>query len=85
MEGRKSQTEVFEDARDVNDMVEMKRFKRNSELHHDYVAQEALGGTTDDLGASYWRSPRFMGTLLVSHVYSASGQGTNLPSTQEAD
>lgn len=68
MEGRKSQTEIFENTGDVDNMVNLNRLKRNSELHHDYVAQEALGGTTDDLGASYWRSPRFMGTLVVSNA-----------------
>ncbi len=33
-------------------------------LHHDHVADEAIGGRAKDLGASYWRSRKFMGTLI---------------------
>ena len=35
-------------------------------LHHDRVAEEALGGHTADLGRMYFRSPGFVGTLTVS-------------------
>jgi hypothetical protein len=35
-------------------------------LHHDHVAQEALGGRTADLGKSYFRSVNFIGTVIVS-------------------
>ena len=46
---------------------EQRNSKKVSEaLHHDHVAQEAIGGQAQDLGASYWRSPKFLGTLVVS-------------------
>jgi hypothetical protein len=35
-------------------------------LHHDHVAQEALGGTTGDLPKGYYRSAGFIGTVVVS-------------------
>jgi hypothetical protein len=35
-------------------------------LHHDHVAEEALGGTSSDLPKGYYRSPGFIGTVVVS-------------------
>lgn len=35
-------------------------------LHHDTVAPEAIGGTTDDLPANYYLSARFLGTLVAT-------------------
>ncbi|RII22001.1 hypothetical protein CUC08_Gglean001175 [Alternaria sp. MG1] len=37
-------------------------------LHHDHVAQEALGGHTADLGKSYFTSINFIGTV-VKYAY----------------
>jgi hypothetical protein len=34
-------------------------------LHHDHVAEEAIGGHTADLGAPYFRSVNFIGTVVV--------------------
>jgi len=34
-------------------------------LHHDHVAEEALGGHTADLGKSYFTSINFIGTVIV--------------------
>lgn len=34
-------------------------------LHHDHVAEEAIGGTTADLGKSYFTSVSFIGTVIV--------------------
>lgn len=38
---------------------------RNHGLHHDHVAEEALGGRTADLGKSYFTSINFIGTVIV--------------------
>lgn len=38
---------------------------RNHGLHHDHVAEEALGGRTADLGKSYFTSMNFIGTVIV--------------------
>jgi hypothetical protein len=38
----------------------------DTSLHHDHVDEEAIGGHTADLGASYYRSVNFVGTVLVS-------------------
>jgi hypothetical protein len=35
-------------------------------LHHDHVADEAIGGHTTDLGAPYFKSVNFIGTVTVS-------------------
>ena len=35
-------------------------------LHHDHVAEEAIGGHTADLGKSYFTSMNFIGTVIVS-------------------
>jgi hypothetical protein len=34
-------------------------------LHHDRVAEEALGGHSNDLGKSYFTSINFIGTVIV--------------------
>jgi|TARA_R110002003_G_scaffold250_2_gene17736 hypothetical protein len=34
-------------------------------LHHDHIAEEALGGHTADLGKSYFTSLNFIGTVIV--------------------
>jgi hypothetical protein len=34
-------------------------------LHHDHIAEEAIGGHTADLGRSYFTSPSFIGTVIV--------------------
>lgn len=36
------------------------------ELHHDVVADEALGGQSRDLGKRYFMSQGFIGTVVVS-------------------
>jgi hypothetical protein len=40
-------------------------------LHHDHIAEEAIGGHTADLGRSYFTSPSFIGTVIVCtyHVF----------------
>ena len=38
---------------------------RSHGLHHDLVAEEALGGRTADLGKSYFTSINFIGTVIV--------------------
>lgn len=35
-------------------------------LHHDHIADEAIGGHTADLGKSYYTSLNFIGTVIVS-------------------
>jgi hypothetical protein len=35
-------------------------------LHHDHIAEEALGGHTGDLPEGYYRSIGFIGTVVVS-------------------
>ena len=35
-------------------------------LHHDAVAPEAIGGRYQEMPAKYYRSPAFIGTLIVS-------------------
>ena len=35
-------------------------------LHHDAVAPEAIGGLYHEMPAKYYRSPAFVGTLVVS-------------------
>jgi hypothetical protein len=47
-------------------MVESKANTRPIELHHDLVAEEALGGHSKDLGKRYFTSARFIGTVVVS-------------------
>lgn len=37
-------------------------------LHHDHIAEEAIGGHTADLGPSYFTSPSFIGTVVVRHI-----------------
>lgn len=37
-------------------------------LHHDHIAAEALGGHTADLPSGYYRSPSFIGTVIVSSI-----------------
>lgn len=34
-------------------------------LHHDHIAQEAIGGHSAELGKSYFRSINFIGTVVV--------------------
>jgi hypothetical protein len=40
-------------------------------LHHDHIAQEAIGGHTADLGKGYFTSMNFIGTVIVSQGHSA--------------
>ncbi|KAF1846076.1 fungal trichothecene efflux pump [Cucurbitaria berberidis CBS 394.84] len=42
-------------------------------LHHDHIAQEALGGHTADLGKSYFRSMNFIGTVIATCLAQISG------------
>ncbi|KAH8721561.1 fungal trichothecene efflux pump-domain-containing protein [Phaeosphaeriaceae sp. PMI808] len=35
-------------------------------LHHDHIAQEAIGGHTADLGKAYFTSLNFIGTVIIS-------------------
>lgn len=39
-------------------------------LHHDHIAAEALGGHVADLPNGYYRSPGFIGTVVVSSLSS---------------
>lgn len=39
------------------------------ELHHDVVADEALGGQSRDLGKRYFMSHGFIGTVVVSIAF----------------
>jgi len=53
-------------------------------LHHDHVAEEALGGTTSDLPKGYYRSAGFIGTVVVSSplaVFSLRTRLTSLKAT----
>lgn len=43
------------------------------ELHHDRVAPEAIGGLQQDLPAHYYRSPKFIGTLVATCLAQISG------------
>ncbi|KAH6622003.1 fungal trichothecene efflux pump [Boeremia exigua] len=45
----------------------------NVELHHDRVAEEALGGRARDLGKSYFTSPGFVGTVVATCLAQISG------------
>jgi hypothetical protein len=40
-------------------------------LHHDHIAQEAIGGHTADLGKGYFTSINFIGTVIVSRLLAA--------------
>ncbi|KAH7066109.1 fungal trichothecene efflux pump [Paraphoma chrysanthemicola] len=42
-------------------------------LHHDHVAEEALGGHTADLGKSYYTSLNFIGTVIATCLAQISG------------
>ena len=45
------------------------------QLHHDAVAPEAIGGLYHEMPAKYYRSPAFIGTLVVSfNAIDAGGQ-----------
>ncbi|KAH7406631.1 fungal trichothecene efflux pump [Phaeosphaeria sp. MPI-PUGE-AT-0046c] len=67
-------------------MAEEKQFQENTTqrsnslshqpsrgLHHDHVAEEALGGTTADLGRSYFTSVSFIGTVIATCLAQISG------------
>ncbi|KAH7067151.1 fungal trichothecene efflux pump [Paraphoma chrysanthemicola] len=45
----------------------------NGGLHHDHVAEEALGGHTADLGKSYFTSLNFIGTVIATCLAQISG------------
>ena len=45
----------------------------NIQLHHDAVASEAIGGLYHEMPANYYRSPAFIGTLVVSSIYFNAG------------
>ncbi|KAL6704665.1 hypothetical protein ACN47E_007947 [Coniothyrium glycines] len=42
-------------------------------LHHDHIADEALGGHTADLGKSYFTSVNFIGTVIATCLAQISG------------
>ncbi|KAH3987503.1 hypothetical protein HBH98_024900 [Parastagonospora nodorum] len=42
-------------------------------LHHDHIAEEAIGGHTADLGRSYFTSPSFIGTVIATCLAQISG------------
>jgi hypothetical protein len=44
------------------------------QLHHDAVAPEAIGGLYHEMPAKYYRSPTFIGTLVVSLRYFNQGR-----------
>jgi hypothetical protein len=55
--------------KDINEVIEAGDHLSQQEshgLHHDYIAEEALGGTTSDLPAGYYSSAGFIGTVVVS-------------------
>lgn len=39
---------------------------KSNGLHHDHIAEEALGGHTSDLPKGYYTSVGFIGTVVVS-------------------
>ncbi|KAF2836293.1 fungal trichothecene efflux pump [Patellaria atrata CBS 101060] len=41
--------------------------------HHDHVAQEAIGGLTQNMPPGYYHSPRFIGTLVATCLAQISG------------
>jgi hypothetical protein len=45
----------------------------NIQLDHDAVAPEAIGGLYHEMPANYYRSPAFIGTLVVSLIYFNAG------------
>ncbi|KAF3037135.1 hypothetical protein E8E12_008141 [Didymella heteroderae] len=47
-------------------MGRIKARTQTTELHHDIVAEEALGGHSRDLGMRYFTSAGFIGTVVVS-------------------
>ncbi|KAF2013879.1 fungal trichothecene efflux pump [Aaosphaeria arxii CBS 175.79] len=50
-------------------------------LHHDHVAEEAIGGHTSDLPRGYYYSPGFIGTVIATCLAQISGYlGWVLPS-----
>ncbi|KAH7355670.1 fungal trichothecene efflux pump [Pyrenochaeta sp. MPI-SDFR-AT-0127] len=42
-------------------------------LHHDHIAEEALGGHTADLGRAYYTSLNFIGTVIATCLAQISG------------
>jgi hypothetical protein len=44
-------------------------------LHHDHVAEEAIGGHTSDLPKGYYRSMDFIGTVIVREPLAAQHPG----------
>jgi hypothetical protein len=60
--------EIHEEVAVSNDNNELNRYHtaKSEGLHHDHVAAEALGGHTSDLPKGYYRSPGFVGTVIVN-------------------
>jgi hypothetical protein len=46
--------------------VDSSTSQHHAGLHHDHIVDEAIGGHTADLGASYFSSVSFMGTVTVN-------------------
>ena len=57
--------EIREDVATEGHLSQVKTAQSHG-LHHDHIAEEALGGTTNDLPAGYYRSAGFIGTVVVS-------------------
>lgn len=47
--------------------------RHDAGLHHDHIAQEALGGHTGDLPKGYYHSPGFIGTVIATCLAQISG------------
>lgn len=52
---------------------------RSHGLHHDHVAEEAIGGRTADLGKSYFTSINFIGTVIVRCIARSSDTNSSCP------
>lgn len=57
---------IKEEAVSENNILDRYPTAKSEGLHHDHIAAEALGGHTGDLHKGYYRSPGFIGTVIVS-------------------
>lgn len=51
---------------EVNSNIASTKHHQDDFLHHDHIAEEAIGGHSGDLPPGYYRSPAFIGTVIVS-------------------
>ena len=50
----------------VNSNPNSTKHQQDDFLHHDHIAEEAIGGHSGDLPPGYYHSPAFIGTVIVS-------------------